>query len=224
MQHLRHAWHIHCFWPGMPQPGFSGVAVHFCCLRLAASLQGQVQRAVCCVPCHHRDNDDALCAVCGEGHSEAPNQIIFCERCDLPVHQVGRLAGRHTPEQVGCAICACGATMHATLLLHWMELEPGGLKCMLSGGSVACDTQLLPCHGAVMLLCVAGCEPGSYLHSCHSFTRVGRPGCWLLRCHHTYPTVHRICGACRLICWCKARRCVMCAAVRAACCGSAVWR
>jgi hypothetical protein len=35
-----------------------------------------------------RDADDALCAVCGEGHSEAPNQILFCERCDVPVHQV----------------------------------------------------------------------------------------------------------------------------------------
>eukprot|EP00775_Hariotina_reticulata_P002585 gene2585-2887_t len=35
-----------------------------------------------------RDNDDALCSVCGDGHSEAPNQIVFCERCDLAVHQV----------------------------------------------------------------------------------------------------------------------------------------
>lgn len=46
---------------------------------------------VCC-----RDADDAMCAVCGEGHSEAPNQILFCERCDVPVHQVGGCG-------VGCA-------------------------------------------------------------------------------------------------------------------------
>jgi len=31
--------------------------------------------------------DEAFCAVCGDGHSEAPNQIIFCERCDVAVHQ-----------------------------------------------------------------------------------------------------------------------------------------
>lgn len=31
--------------------------------------------------------DEALCAICAEGHSEAPNQIVFCERCDIAVHQ-----------------------------------------------------------------------------------------------------------------------------------------
>ena len=31
--------------------------------------------------------EDALCAVCGGGESEAPNEIVFCERCELAVHQ-----------------------------------------------------------------------------------------------------------------------------------------
>ena len=31
--------------------------------------------------------EDALCAVCGGGDSEAPNEIVFCERCELAVHQ-----------------------------------------------------------------------------------------------------------------------------------------
>lgn len=33
--------------------------------------------------------DDALCAVCagGESNKEAGNEIVFCERCDVAVHQ-----------------------------------------------------------------------------------------------------------------------------------------
>ena len=31
--------------------------------------------------------EDALCAVCGGGDSEEPNEILFCERCEVAVHQ-----------------------------------------------------------------------------------------------------------------------------------------
>ena len=31
--------------------------------------------------------EDALCAVCGGGESEEPNEIVFCERCELATHQ-----------------------------------------------------------------------------------------------------------------------------------------
>ena len=33
------------------------------------------------------EEEEALCAVCGGGVSVAPNYIVFCERCDVAVHQ-----------------------------------------------------------------------------------------------------------------------------------------
>lgn len=33
------------------------------------------------------EEEEALCAVCGGGVSVAPNFIVFCERCDVAVHQ-----------------------------------------------------------------------------------------------------------------------------------------
>ena len=34
-----------------------------------------------------KTDQDLLCTICGQGHSEEPNQIVFCEMCDLAVHQ-----------------------------------------------------------------------------------------------------------------------------------------
>lgn len=33
------------------------------------------------------EDEEALCAVCSGGLSAAPNLIVFCERCDIAVHQ-----------------------------------------------------------------------------------------------------------------------------------------
>eukprot|EP00983_Pelagomonas_calceolata_P078057 1154124-Pelagomonas_calceolata.AAC.1 len=33
------------------------------------------------------EDEEAYCAVCSDGQSIEPNQIVFCERCDLAVHQ-----------------------------------------------------------------------------------------------------------------------------------------
>jgi hypothetical protein len=34
-----------------------------------------------------KEDEEALCAVCSGGLSVEPNFIVFCERCDLAVHQ-----------------------------------------------------------------------------------------------------------------------------------------
>ncbi|KAK9811508.1 hypothetical protein WJX72_005018 [[Myrmecia] bisecta] len=33
------------------------------------------------------EEEEAMCCVCGGGHSASPNYIVFCERCDIAVHQ-----------------------------------------------------------------------------------------------------------------------------------------
>ena len=33
------------------------------------------------------DDDDEVCAICLKPDSEPPNEIIFCENCDMAVHQ-----------------------------------------------------------------------------------------------------------------------------------------
>ena len=36
---------------------------------------------------HHHPSEEAFCAVCADGFSAPPNVILFCDRCDVPVHQ-----------------------------------------------------------------------------------------------------------------------------------------
>jgi origin recognition complex subunit 4 len=33
------------------------------------------------------DEDDEVCAICSKPDSEPPNEIVFCDNCDMPVHQ-----------------------------------------------------------------------------------------------------------------------------------------
>ena len=35
-----------------------------------------------------KGEEEALCAICSDGSSVDPNVIVFCERCDMAVHQL----------------------------------------------------------------------------------------------------------------------------------------
>ena len=35
-----------------------------------------------------KGEEEALCAICADGTSVEPNVIVFCERCDMAVHQL----------------------------------------------------------------------------------------------------------------------------------------
>ena len=60
--------------------------------------------------------EEALCAVCGDGFSAEPNLIVFCERCDVAVHQqcygIPELPQGTQP---------CTAVFH--LLYRWLHKE-----------------------------------------------------------------------------------------------------
>lgn len=38
-------------------------------------------------PDEEEEEDEEVCAICESGESEAPNEIMFCDNCDLAVHQ-----------------------------------------------------------------------------------------------------------------------------------------
>lgn len=50
---------------------------------MTGSVQGELVDVVAC----RKEDEEALCAVCSGGLSVAPNYIVFCERCDVAVHQ-----------------------------------------------------------------------------------------------------------------------------------------
>ena len=35
-----------------------------------------------------KGEEEALCAICSDGSSVDPDVIVFCERCDMAVHQL----------------------------------------------------------------------------------------------------------------------------------------
>jgi len=59
------------------------------------------------------EDEEAYCAVCSDGNSIEPDQIVFCERCDLAVHQqcygVPEIPeGRNLQARFKVELCGCG--------------------------------------------------------------------------------------------------------------------
>eukprot|EP00873_Tetraselmis_striata_P045152 jgi/Tetstr1/465416/TSEL_010100.t1 len=103
-----------------------------------------------------RAEEDAVCAVCGDGTSVAPNMIVFCERCDLGVHQ----------RCYGVATIPAGEWLCWPCLRHEEALEARGVprpqirpprwqrkaRSTLEGGSVDTPCALCPNRGGLHAL------------------------------------------------------------------------
>ena len=112
-------------------------ASHRCLVRQRTCfLPGSFDRAV------RASLDLGMCdaQVCGGGHSEQPNEIVFCERCDVAVHQEC-YAVPSIPEGA-CARCGalslnpglCDPLHHDEALLlglsRWLHRRPTQAICL----------------------------------------------------------------------------------------------
>lgn len=92
---------------------------------------------------------EEVCAVCGGGVSEAPNQIVFCERCDVAVHQQCYGLGELPSEEWLCEPCRCheheltlqGMPKAQVRPPRWQRTDPTG---HMEGGSHSVGCELCP--------------------------------------------------------------------------------
>ncbi|KAK9845819.1 hypothetical protein WJX81_003269 [Elliptochloris bilobata] len=103
------------------------------------------------------EDEEALCAVCGGGYSADPNLIVFCERCDLAVHQ-----GCYGVEQLPAGEWLCwpcrrheeahrraGVPQSKIRPPRWETAGEGGGRALPAGGSRSARCILCPVrHGA----------------------------------------------------------------------------
>ncbi|GAX72793.1 hypothetical protein CEUSTIGMA_g248.t1 [Chlamydomonas eustigma] len=101
--------------------------------------------------------DEAFCAVCGDGSSLEPNQILFCERCDVAVHQGCYGLGEIPQGEWLCWPCSHyeseqnerGMPKHEIRPPRWEMSAQGLTHASLPGGSTAVTCCLCPVrHGA----------------------------------------------------------------------------
>ncbi|KXZ51810.1 hypothetical protein GPECTOR_11g251 [Gonium pectorale] len=97
-------------------------------------------------------DEEALCAVCGDGTSVDPNMIVFCERCDIAVHQLCYGVRSIPADEWLCWPCrfyedqqrAQGVPQNEIRPKRW-EMEARGIThAELPGGSHAVSCCLCP--------------------------------------------------------------------------------
>ncbi|CAL8469552.1 g9093 [Coccomyxa elongata] len=107
--------------------------------------RGELVDVVAC----RKEDEEALCAVCSGGLSVAPNYIVFCERCDVAVHQHCYGIADIPPGEWLCWPCRqheeeqlrAGLTQHQIRPPRWEAVGP---KRQLEGGSLAAECALCP--------------------------------------------------------------------------------
>ncbi|PNW71070.1 hypothetical protein CHLRE_17g745347v5 [Chlamydomonas reinhardtii] len=97
-------------------------------------------------------DEEAVCCVCGDGLSLEPNIIVFCERCDIAVHQACYGVRNIPAEEWLCWLCrmyeeqqrAAGVPQDDVRPKRW-EIEARGIThAELPGGSHAVSCCLCP--------------------------------------------------------------------------------
>lgn len=102
--------------------------------------------------------EEAVCAVCGDGFSAEPNVIVFCERCDVAVHQNCYSVPEIPDTEWLCWPCkefeeaqlAAGKSQDEIRPKRW-ELEEKGIDpSKLRGGGMDVACMLCPVRGGAI--------------------------------------------------------------------------
>ena len=146
-------------------------------------------------------NDDGeICDICHYGYSEPGDMLVFCEKCNLPVHQscygiekvpegewMCSVCMNHLdPTLVTCAICdKAGGAMHRTADNRWVHLicvfYTPELSLNLSGPEVIVEgLHLISKERAALCCCICHVKGGGCIQcSSRSCTTAYHPYCAL---------------------------------------------
>lgn len=125
-----------------------------------------------------REEDEAFCAVCGDGYSVEPNVILFCDRCDVAVHQRCYDVHEVPSAEWLCWPCRVFEEQQRALGVPQSEIRPAHMmpedRRRLTGG--ARDAKCLLCP----IKCGAFRRTADGLHWVHQTCALWHPETYLL--------------------------------------------